>query len=96
GNNWVRVEEGMHINGHSYVYKIIGGVNKLRAKEICFELVNCIKNMWETRILSDGKNKVNGFILVKVQKYINHLQETMLNATGFCDNVETKNPFTHM
>ncbi|CAG8818961.1 15627_t:CDS:1, partial [Racocetra persica] len=25
GNNWVRVEEGMHVSGHSYVYKIVGG-----------------------------------------------------------------------
>ncbi|CAG8846572.1 18101_t:CDS:1, partial [Racocetra persica] len=52
--------------------------------------------MWKTRILADGKNEVNGFILVKVQKYIDHLQETMLNVTGFCDYVKTKNPFTHM
>ncbi|CAG8844614.1 22672_t:CDS:2, partial [Racocetra persica] len=63
GNNWVRVEEGMHVSGHFYVYKIIGGVSKPRAKEIYSKLVDCVKNMWETRILSNGKNEVNGFTL---------------------------------
>ncbi|CAG8809290.1 21612_t:CDS:2, partial [Racocetra persica] len=96
GNNWVQVEEGMHVSEQFYVYKIIGGVSKPQAEEICSELVDCVKNMWETRILANSKNKVNRFTLVKVQKYIDHLQETMLNATGFCDNIETKNPFTHM
>ncbi|CAG8516907.1 25803_t:CDS:2 [Gigaspora rosea] len=78
GNYCVCNEEAMHVLGHSHIYKHVGGITKLRAREMCDELVCLVKDMWSSSIFCFSKNNVNGFTLKMIHSYIDDLSEYML------------------
>src|SRR6185437_8090587 len=97
GNHWVCNEEAMHVLGHSHIYKLVGGVTKSRAREMCEELVCLVKDMWSSRIFCSGKNDVNGFTLRMIHGYIDNLSGYMLWLTGFANNQpDTESQFRYM
>ncbi|RIB07855.1 hypothetical protein C2G38_2213195 [Gigaspora rosea] len=67
GNYCVCNEEAMHVLGHSHIYKHVGGITKLRAREMCDELVCLVKDMWSSSFANSRPETESQF------RYMNYL-----------------------